>query len=150
MDRLQEIKSRLEEIDSRERELIQEARQLLRRLEDSRFQQASEAAEANREAGDRESYRRWAEEALSLDLERRRKRPSSPALNRSLAKTYLLLGEDDLAASHSDRALELALAKVARYPGSSSAAYSLALSYKLFDLRGKLFMSRILLLNHCF
>ena len=88
-------------------------------------------AEANREAGDRESYRRWAEEALSLDLERHRKRPSSPALNRSLAKTYLLLGEDDLAASHSDRALELALAKVARYPGSSSAAYSLALSYKL-------------------
>ena len=44
-DRLQEIKSRLEEIDSRERELIQEARQLLRRLEDSRFQQASEVFE---------------------------------------------------------------------------------------------------------
>jgi len=88
-------------------------------------------AKSHREAGDLESYRRRAEEALALDLQRLGERPSSPALNRSLAKTYSLLEEEDRADAHSSKALDLDLAKAARYPKSSSAAYSLALSHQL-------------------
>jgi tetratricopeptide (TPR) repeat protein len=110
------------------------AEDLYERLAEARPSSSSarrNLAEAYRKTGDAEAFRRSAEEALALDLERVRKKPRNAAVNRSLARSYRLLGEEEKFEEHAKRALQTALEKAGKNPGSAAAAYSLARSYRL-------------------
>ncbi|RME37150.1 MAG: tetratricopeptide repeat protein [Planctomycetota bacterium] len=94
-------------------------------------------AECRREMGDSEGFRRYAQQALDLDLKRLRKSPTNTSVHRSLSRTYRLLGDDERADEHLQTALRLALRRVRKNPHSASSAYALGQTYMMMGDYGR-------------
>ena len=78
-----------------------------------------------------DEFDKYFQKALEISQERYQKKPDSAAVNRSLARTYRLMKDNEKADKHLANALRIRLERAAKDPENPNEAYSLGKTYAL-------------------